>query len=276
MIHHARIRSVEAGVRVLKVGSATHAGNVRETNEDSLCALIGGESPPGADALLAVADGVGGHVAGEVASRLAVQRLIAELFVSLGSAVDASGPGRLSGLLERAIAGSNAFVHRASASEGRQGMGSTLTVALVVGMTAVIGHVGDSRAYLLRGGTMRQLTRDHTWVAQQIAAGGLTEAQATRHPRRNVLTRALGTAPTVKVDTEVVGLAEGDDLLLCSDGIYGLLDDQEMAKIIASLGTQEACDHLVSRANEEGGHDNSTAVVLLVGQRSDDPAGSDR
>lgn len=259
--------------RVLTVGSATHPGHVRETNEDSLQALIGGEAPPGADALLAVADGMGGHAAGEIASELAVERLTQELLVALGSGSGALDPERLAEVLEGAIAGSNTFVHRASQAEGRRGMGSTLTVALVVGLTAVIGHVGDSRAYLVRNGAMRQLTRDHTWVGEQLAAGVLTEAQAARHPRRSLLTRALGTAPAVKADTEAIELAEGDRLLLCSDGVSGLLDDRQMAEIVASLGPQEACDQLVSRANDAGGLDNSTAVVLLVGEQAIDLPG---
>jgi protein phosphatase len=139
-------------------------------------------------------------------------------------------------------------------------------------------QVGDSRAYLLRDQSFQQVARDHRWVTEQVAAGALTADQAKTHPRRNVLTRAVGTGPAVEADLGVVELREGDHLLLCSDGLHGLVSDEEMAKVIAEQEPQQACQTLVDRANEGGGHDNSTVVVAGIEsiEASPDLVGADR
>ncbi|MBI2917816.1 MAG: serine/threonine-protein phosphatase [Chloroflexi bacterium] len=254
----------EATVNMLTVGSLTHPGRVRQNNEDSLCALLAGESPPGTDALLAVADGMGGHSAGEVASKLVIQCLIDELMRCPIPATPEAVPDSLTAVLAQAVSSVNAFVYRASRAPGWEGMGSTLTAMLLVGPLAAVAHVGDTRAYLHRNGNLRRLTRDHTWVAEQVAAGLLMPAQAACHPRRNVLTRALGTNPTVAVETAVVPLEAGDRLLLCSDGLHGVIEDGEIQDIISEMDPQTACEALVRRANEEGGGDNISAIVAAV------------
>ena len=248
---------------MLVLGSLTHVGMVREVNQDSFCALLAPNAPLGADALLAVADGMGGHAAGDVASRLAIQQLVASLSAPSGnSAGDASGN---EDRLREAVALGNSKVFQASEKPEYHGMGTTMTAALITGDTANLVQVGDSRAYLLRDGEFKQITRDHNWVAEQVAAGALTPEEAKTHPRRNVLTRAVGTGPGVDMDSGAVTLKDGDVLLLCSDGLHGLVRDEEMARVINEQEPQQACQTLVEMANAAGGTDNSTVIVARVG-----------
>jgi PPM family protein phosphatase len=224
-------------------GVATDVGRVREGNEDSF--LI---EPP----LYAVADGMGGARAGEVASQLALQT-IAEL--------QRTGGARL----EDEVRSANTVVFaRASEDERFAGMGTTVTAALASAQAVHLAHVGDSRAYLMRAGSLRQLTRDHTLVDRMVQAGEITRDEADTHPHRNVLLRALGTEPTVEVESFDVGLLEGDRVLLCSDGLTTMVtEDQIVAILEATVGNaQDAADRLVRAANRAGGIDNITAVVL--------------
>jgi PPM family protein phosphatase len=227
----------------LVAGVATDVGRVREKNDDSY--LI---EPP----LYAVADGMGGAKAGEVASQLALQT-IADL--------QRSGGARL----EDEVVAANKIVYaRANQEERFAGMGTTLTAALATPEAVHMAHVGDSRAYLLRAGSLRQLTRDHTLVDRMVQAGEITRDEADVHPHRNVLLRALGTEPTVEVESFDVGLLEGDRLLLCSDGLTVMAtEDQIKAILEASTGDpQDAAERLVRAANRAGGVDNITAIVI--------------
>jgi protein phosphatase len=224
-------------------GVATDVGRVREGNEDSF--LI---EPP----LYAVADGMGGARAGEVASQLALQT-IAEL--------QRTGGARL----EDEVRSANTVVFaRASEDERFAGMGTTVTAALASAEAVHMAHVGDSRAYLMRAGSLRQLTRDHTLVDRMVQAGEITRDEADTHPHRNVLLRALGTEPSVEVETFDVGLLEGDRVLICSDGLTTMVtEDQIVAILEATAGNpQDAADRLVRAANRAGGIDNITALVL--------------
>ncbi len=227
-------------------GSRTEVGHVREHNEDSLVV-----TPP----LFAVADGMGGHEAGEVASEIAIKTL-AEL-----APQNADGEA-----LARAVVAANLNVIKAPREGiGREGMGTTLTAAILEGERLVIAQVGDSRAYLLHDGHLQQLTRDHSLMADMIEAGQLTEAEARVHPNRSVITRAIGSDPHMQPDIYELNVASGDRILLCSDGVCGMIDDQEIATIMGGSETAQICaDNLVAGALAAGGYDNATAIVIDV------------
>lgn len=227
-------------------GSRTEVGHVREHNEDSLVV-----TPP----LFAVADGMGGHEAGEVASEVAINTL-AEL-------APASPDGDA---LARAVVAANLEVIKAPGKGiGREGMGTTLTAAILEGERLVIAQVGDSRAYLLHQGRLQQLTRDHSLMADMIEAGQLTEAEARVHPNRSVITRAIGSDPHMQPDIYELNVETGDRILLCSDGVTTMLEDPQIARIMGSSETaQECADNLVAAALDAGGYDNATAVVMDV------------
>jgi protein phosphatase len=222
-------------------------GRVRTHNEDSVLA-----QPP----LFVVADGLGGHEAGEVASSIAIET------------VRDHAPRRPDAkALARAVKAANREVIR-SAREGygKQGMGTTMTAAIVEGTHIAIAHIGDSRAYLLRSGTLEQITDDHSMVADMIRRGQLTEAEARYHPNRSVITRALGTDPAVVADTYELTAGPGDRLLLCSDGLTGMLEDAMIAETLATYADPAAAARaLVDAANDAGGHDNISVVIVDVG-----------
>ena len=235
----------------------TDIGRVRSVNQDDFAVRDGGESPLG-DALAAVADGMGGHAAGEVASEMSLALLIESLNGESAPGEDA---------LRRAFARANAGVFReASAKPEYRGMGTTLVAALIAGGDMIIGNVGDSRMYLHRGGELRRVTQDHSWVGEMVAAGALTEEQAARHPRRNILTRALGVGASVESDVARMRLRRGDRIMLCSDGLHGMVDDKKIAEIIGarSLDLKKAARELIDLANGAGGTDNITVALARV------------
>jgi PPM family protein phosphatase len=238
----------------IEVGYTTDIGRVRERNEDSI--LI---APP----LYVVADGMGGHRGGQVASRVALETL--ESLASEGS-----------GTLPENVRGANQAVWDRSLEDERlAGMGTTLTGAQIDGASVLIAHVGDSRAYLLRDGELRQLTADHTLVARMVKSGEITEAEAEVHPHKNVLTRALGTDEQVEVDEDTIALIDGDRLLLCSDGLTGMVtEDQIQAILENSEQPQQAADRLVKAANRAGGIDNISVVVLAAIGEGDEASAS--
>jgi protein phosphatase len=261
--------TVAAIASSLTLGSLTHVGMKRSSNEDSHCALVGPNAPPGSDALLAVADGMGGHAAGEVASAMAIQGIRSRL--SRDGLGEASQLGALDyeRLMKQVVQDLNSEVREGAQQPATMGMGTTLTTALILGPLVIIAHVGDSRAYLFRKGKMQQLSQDHSWVAEEVARGAITESQAREHPRRNILTRALGVAADVEVDTSAHELEEGDVLLLCSDGLHGLVGDEEIARTSTAFDPQEACEVLVQRANDLGGNDNVTVVIVRIDRLGD-------
>ena len=227
-------------------GSRTEIGNVREHNEDSLTVL-----PP----LFGVADGMGGHEAGEVASEITINTLN-----------DLAPQSADAEALARAVVAANLNVIKApSQGVGREGMGTTLTAAILEKERLVIAQVGDSRAYLLHNGSLQQLTRDHSLMADMIEAGQLTEAEARVHPNRSVITRAIGSDPHMQPDLYELNVETGDRLLLCSDGICGMIEDHEIASIMRQAPSAQSCaDQLVEAALAAGGFDNATAVVVDV------------
>ena len=262
----------------MALGAVTHVGMHRPINQDALYALTGPDAPQGADAFVAVADGMGGHRAGEVASTMAIERLVRRLSRRGKRIISVSASD---GWLGREVQHVNMDIHHAAMDPQLRGMGTTLTAALLTGSNLFLAHVGDSRAYLLRGGRLRRLTRDHSWVAEQLAAGHLTEKQARSHPRRNVLTRALGLSPTVEVDESTVQVKGRDFLLLCSDGLHSVVPEQELGRVLSIHEPQQACETLVELANTLGGPDNVTVIVLRIGavpgaQNRTAPAESER
>ena len=241
-------------------------GRRRATNEDSYCARddLG---------LFVVADGMGGHVAGEVASRIAVEEI--ERFVETTVAV---GPqdtwpmpidpavGRDGNRLSAGLTLANRRIaDRVEGSEELRGMATTVVAALVRGDQAALAHVGDSRAYLQRATELRRLTRDHSWVEEQMLAGMLSAAAARDHPWRNIVTRAMSGTDPMDVDVNAVELVAGDRLLLCSDGLTSVLDDGEVDSVLRGTAPLDArCEELVRRVNEAGGPDNVTVVVIDI------------
>jgi protein phosphatase len=262
--------------------AASHTGVRRDTNEDNFCARpdLG---------LFVVADGVGGYAAGEVASRAAVEAIEKAISETKGWTEETTWPfefqpalgldgNRLNWALHLA---NNRIRTEIDAANGRQGMATTVAVVLLEGDAngprepvrgATIGHVGDSRIYRLRQGRLDRLTRDHSWVEEQVQAGAIREEEARTHPRRNLLTRALTGAEDPAADLGWAPLVEGDRLLLCSDGLFGVLTDEQMADILAhddedatrSPGIGTICDALVHAANLGGGPDNITAVLIRL------------
>lgn len=235
----------------VRVGVATDIGRVRDGNEDSYLAE---------DPLFAVADGMGGHKGGEVASQLAMETLEGAL------------PGGRT-LAEGIHAANAAVFERSQEDRSVSGMGTTLTAVVVEDMVASLAHVGDSRAYLLRAGDLRQLTDDHTLVSRMVRSGEISAAEAGVHPHRSVLTRALGTEAQVEVDEFDVALTDGDRLLLCSDGLTGMVTEEQILAILsAAPESQDAADRLVRAANRAGGVDNITVLILDVEAEDEDPS----
>jgi serine/threonine protein phosphatase PrpC len=251
----------------------SETGRVREANQDRILMRdrLTSSSRRGAArgaALYAIADGLGGHAAGGVASTVAVDALVREV------------PGLLDrGLtpaeaLALAVRRANAEVNAQAAQPEQAGMATTCTAALIAGRTAVLAHVGDSRAYLLRGTEIRQLTVDHSVVAELVRHGTLSPIAAGGHAQRHVLTRALGTAAEVQVDVLAIPLRAGDTLLLASDGVHSAVAPNEMADIIRTArDAAEGCRLLVGLANARGGTDNASAILVRVRPRWIDGVG---
>ena len=226
-------------------GSRTDVGCQRERNEDSLIVR-----PP----LFVVADGMGGHAAGDVASEVAVNTM-ASLAPTIPD-VD---------LLGRAVESANHAVITEAKKAGCEGMGTTMTACVVQDDKIAIAHVGDSRAYLLHAGKLQQLTRDHSWVADMVEQGKLTEEEARVHPNRSVITRALGSDPHMQPDLYEVTASEGDRLLLCSDGLTGMVEDGDIQAMLARIRDPQRCAAaLVNEAIANGGADNITVIVADI------------
>lgn len=237
----------------LIAAAATDVGQVREGNEDSFLhdERLG---------LYAVADGMGGHQAGEVASATAVEALRAA--IAAGSLVT-----------DAVVLANTAVVEKADANPAMQGMGTTMTAAVEVTGGLRIGHVGDSRCYVLREGILARVTDDHSLVEELVRDGRITLEQAAVHPQRSVITRALGIEEEVEVDDVALELTGGDRVLLCSDGLSGMLRDSDISAILRRTETpQDATAALIDAANEAGGEDNITVLVIdVVGEAGDPP-----
>ncbi len=247
----------------LKHAGKTDVGRKREHNEDSFHVNE-------KQGLFTIADGMGGHAAGEVASRIAVD-VINEFTELSGNDSDITWPFEYDdgvsleeNRIFTAIKLANMKIFEVIRERKElEGMGTTLVIMLVQGNKAYIGHVGDSRAYLVRNGEISQITSDHSWVNEQMKLGVLTRAEAANHPFRNVVTRALGGRDIIKADVTCHELAIGDIVLLCSDGLNSMLDDDAIrdAVVAHAEDLDTACDALIAAANAAGGDDNITVVL---------------
>lgn len=240
----------------------THVGRQRQHNEDAF--LVENEAR-----LFLVADGMGGHAAGEIASRIAVDSI--SEFILHTKEDDGTWPHaydehytRTTNRLMAAVRLANQRVLEAMRKDARlRGMGTTVVACMADDETVSVAHVGDSRAYLIRAGQLSRITNDHSWVFEQVQAGMLTEAEAEKHPLRNVITRALGGALQVTPDASEISAQPGDVFLLCSDGLTGMVPENEILRLVtANDDLQKACQQLIDSANEHGGLDNVTAVLI--------------
>ena len=246
-------------VPVLKYAAKTDMGQVRENNEDKFDYYEPEE--PGVLAargsLFAVADGVGGAAAGQIASEMMLKSLIAGYYDHPAPDVETA--------LRDAVAHANDRVFGlAQMIPERNGMGTTLTTAVFIENFVVLAQLGDSRAYLLRDGDIRQVTQDHSWVEEQVRAGLMTRGEAEMSPFRNVITRSIGAAATVMPDLFVEESRPDDVWILCSDGLTGYVEDSELLRVVGQHSPSESVRQLIELANARGGRDNITAFVIAV------------
>ncbi len=243
----------------LTVAQRTDIGLKRQHNEDNVAYIVPKDARilTKKGALFIVADGMGGHAAGEVASEIAVRTVTTLYYQDNDSDVVEC--------LLRAISYANtAIFQRAMEHIEHNGMGTTCVAAVLLGSTLYVTNIGDSRAYLVRSNAIRQISQDHSWVAEQVRAGAMSEEEAQMHEMRNMITRSLGSLPDVEIDMFVEKVEEGDTLILCSDGLCAMLDDSELLELIKQYTPQESVYRLIERANEYGGNDNITALVAQV------------
>ena len=233
----------------MKAVSRTHIGNVRKSNQDALLVQHGEFG------LYGVADGMGGHKAGYVASRMAVD--------ALKEALSAARPNEEA--LRKAIEKANAEIDAAQCENpDLNGMGTTLTVIWEDKRRILLGHVGDSRAYRVRGDRIEQVSQDHSMVAELVRDGLITQEEALVHPYRNIITRALGVDGEVTADIVSMNKRKGDKYLICSDGLSEYVRENEMLEILTSMPMSEAADTMLSMALDGGGHDNISLVIAEV------------
>lgn len=242
----------------ISIGARTDLGCVRENNEDKYEFFIpeSHRTLAAKGLLLAVADGMGGHAAGQVASELALKTLIDEYFGNTHPDVE--------GTLRTSVCEANTVVHNAASIGGREGMGCTLTAAVIRGRSVLVAQVGDSRLYRLRDGRLEQITEDHSWVADQVRMGVMSEDEAELSPFRNIITRSIGTQSQVEVDIYRLDAREGDILMLCSDGLSGVVSSADIEATLRQMGPAEATQRLVGLALKGGGPDNVTVLTARI------------
>jgi serine/threonine protein phosphatase PrpC len=254
----------------LTVAKASDIGQVRGRNEDAFLVIdstLQNDDGLTSLGLYVIADGMGGHQKGEVASSTAVRvaacHIIQDVFVPfLSEAGQESQRRPINEALIDAVEAANLAVHTQVPEAG-----TTLTAALIFGYRVYLAHVGDSRAYIFSQGTLRQITQDHSLVARLVELGQATPEEALTHAHRNVLYRAIGQAGSLEVDTYMQPFPAGSCLLLCSDGLWGTVSDQEITDILAmATSPQNALEHLIAAANQSGGSDNITAILVAMGE----------
>ncbi len=226
----------------MKMYGATDIGLVRATNQDNFYIDKSAK-------WAVVADGMGGHKGGETASAMTVEEIKKSMLQGVG--------------LKESIINANALVYKTAVeNSGLMGMGTTVVLCEILGSTANIAYVGDSRAYIYSGGVLKQITKDHSIVQQLIDCGTITEEQAKYHPQRNMITRAVGTEKNILVDCVSQELSNNDYILICSDGLSSYVDENVIKDILANAKTSEVAEKLIEAANASGGKDNVTAVVI--------------
>ena len=247
----------------VEVGSLSDPGQTRELNEDYFgtpeTMEISLDLVEQKGRLYAVADGMGGHAAGEVASRQAISTLFEEYYASPSTEIIQR--------MKKAIEAANVEVYaQASSDRAKAGMGTTLVAAVLQGDDLYVANVGDSRAYLVREQSIEQVTTDHSWVNEQVQAGIITEQEAREHLYRNIITRSLGTKPGVDIDFFQRKVQPGDVLVLCCDGLSNEVKEDEIARIVSANSAQGSVQELIDLANQLGGSDNITAIVVRIGE----------
>lgn len=256
VVYERRSDLIEQGN--IKAVVVSDLGNIRTNNEDmGLFFKIADENVLREKGyMLIVADGMGGHNAGEVASRMATDIICKEYYNQSNSSVEKN--------LEKALTLANKTIfEKASSDQACQGMGTTCTVLVVIEHDVYYAHVGDSRAYILKNGSIMQITEDHTYVQQLVNSGDITAAEAAVHPKRNILTNAMGTKADLRIDTGKCkySFEKNDRLLLCSDGLYDYLNDEELNKVLVENSLINAAANMIALAKQRGGHDNITVVL---------------
>lgn len=239
---------------MLKTFSKTDIGRKRKLNQD---AVYTSEQPVGnLPNLFLVADGMGGHNAGDYASKVTLETIVKHVTDS-----EERIPAKI---LEDAIAAANTLVRdKAGQQPELEGMGTTVVAASCEGTTLHVANVGDSRLYVVGHRKIRQITRDHSWVEEMVRRGGLGREEARNHPDKNIITRAVGVEDTVKIDFFTVSLEEGDMILMCTDGLTNMLEDEEILRLLeVSRDIVEMAEELVRAANEKGGRDNISVILI--------------
>ncbi len=238
----------------MNIGAMSHVGKVRDINEDNYCVLEKDYN------LFIVADGLGGHNAGEIASFLAIDSIKGHIAEHISIDMEEQ---LIKGIIYEAFNRANKSIYtHAEENLSCNGMGTTTTLALKINSTLYIGHVGDSRAYIIRDDGIQQITLDHSLVAELVRSGKITETQATKYPWKNIITRALGMDKNIKVDIFTTDFSSLDILILCTDGLSNFVDKYEIEEIVSGIkDSNEACEKLISVANKRGGYDNITVLV---------------
>ncbi|MFW5649061.1 MAG: Stp1/IreP family PP2C-type Ser/Thr phosphatase [Candidatus Alkaliphilus sp. MAG34] len=245
----------------MNVGAISHIGRVRDINEDSYCVLERDYD------LLIVADGLGGHSAGEIASFLAVDNIGNHIIKYISVNMEEQ---LIKGIIYEAFNRANERIYAYSKENlFCDGMGTTATLALKINSTLYIGHVGDSRAYIIRKDNIQQITSDHSLVAELVRSGNITEIEAVKYPWKNIVTRALGINKNIKVDIFTTSFLPTDILVLCTDGLSNFVDKHEIKKVaLETKDSNSVCERLVSMANKRGGYDNITVLVAKCDEGS--------
>lgn len=240
----------------MRIVAKTDTGLVRSMNQDAYAA---GELPVGA-AWAVVCDGMGGASGGDVASSVAVKTISEQITSSYR---DGMGAKSVKNMLDCAIAAANSTIYEmACSNELLRGMGTTVVAVIVAGGVAYISHAGDSRAYMLSGGELRQLTRDHSMVQELVETGRLTAEEARTHPRKNVITRALGVSEQINAEFSEEKMADGDVLVICTDGLSNYISEHDIVAVTRQHNYYEFADELIKMANSNGGGDNITVVAI--------------
>lgn len=241
----------------MRFAAKSDKGITREINEDC-CNIISGH--PGIPAVFIIADGMGGHNSGEIASKTAVDHISNRILEASGLFSEGADN---SNVVKKLILEANKAVHDKSLEyTGNHGMGTTLIIAVIIGKIIYVGHVGDSRLYLIRDSVIRQITTDHSYIEELVRNGSLTREEAEKHPGKNIITRALGCSVELDVDTYVCNMEENDLFILCTDGLTNMLSEDEIKRTALGNPPPEACEELVNLANKNGGEDNITVVII--------------
>ena len=243
----------------MNIGASTDRGRIRENNQDYYYFSKSSKLP-----LFIVADGMGGHKAGEVASKMAV-----DVIVKVFTEADINKLDREDVIIDtirRAIVEANNVIFQKSIEDLEcNGMGTTITIAYLLNNKLIIGHIGDSRAYSIKDNELKQETEDHSLVAQLVKNGSITAKEAQFHPQKNIITRAVGTSKSIDIDIVIAEVKKDDIILLCTDGLTNMVDESEIKNIIfTNENMQSACDNLVKKANELGGIDNITVIAVKI------------